>query len=103
VTNSSAQVTITTPGQAPATQTIDASKESGLPADLTGAAWLAGQIAQKVCVQVLFEGEVTVAFEGLGGDPNPLEGGLGLQAVILEAVPAMGGVTLQAISLSEEP
>ena len=38
----------------------DAFHERGVPADLTGPAWLRDQIIKNKCIQVLFEGEVTV-------------------------------------------
>lgn len=52
-----------------------------------------------------------MVFEGLGGDPNPLESFISWEAAVLEEVntgakggaTGEGGVTLQAITLSMEP
>jgi len=58
------------------------------------------------------QGEVTVTYEALGGDPNPLESGISWQAAVLEEVNSVsrsstltgeGGVTLQAIRVSMQP
>jgi hypothetical protein len=58
------------------------------------------------------QGEVTLTYEGLGGDPNALESGISWQAAVLEEVNSVsrpgtltgeGGVTLQAIRISMRP
>ena len=58
------------------------------------------------------QGELTVTYEGIGGDTNPLESGISWQAAVLEEVnnisrpgglPGQGGVSLQAIKASMQP
>ena len=49
------QLTVTAPGFAPVKQIIDAAHEWGVPANLDGGDWLAGQLSKDMCATIFFE------------------------------------------------
>lgn len=46
---------MTAPGFEPVKKIIDANHEVGVPADLDGPEWMAGQLSKNVCAQIYFE------------------------------------------------